>query len=236
LNLDPRSWQGIRELVLQRIDEGTWQSGQLIPGETSLAEELGCARATVNRALRQLADEGFLDRRRKAGTRVAVNRVQKATLNIPVIREEVENSGGTYSHIVIHQFMGRPPKDTDEGVWSAGLPELLHLQSLHLCDGNPHMYEDRWINTAAVPKILNVDFSTISANEWLVQNTPVTDGEISFSAINLPAFEARQLKTKTASAAFVIERNTRNRQGPITKVRQFFAPGHRMQTAYKRFL
>ena len=44
----------------------------MIPGEEALAREFGCARATVNRALRDLAEAGVLERRRKAGTRVAL--------------------------------------------------------------------------------------------------------------------------------------------------------------------
>ena len=67
-----------------------WKPGELIPNEADLAIEFGCARATVNRALRALAETGILDRRRKAGTRVALHPVRKVTLEIPIIRHEVE--------------------------------------------------------------------------------------------------------------------------------------------------
>lgn len=55
--------------MLNRIRNGTWPEGGLIPTEAELAAEFGCARAT-NRALQALAQSGVLERRRKVGTRV----------------------------------------------------------------------------------------------------------------------------------------------------------------------
>ncbi|MCY0152430.1 GntR family transcriptional regulator [Hoeflea alexandrii] len=52
--------------VLRRINAREWKPGDFIPNESELSVEFGCARATVNRALRGLAESGLLDRRRKA--------------------------------------------------------------------------------------------------------------------------------------------------------------------------
>ena len=87
---EANSWILIREELLRRIHDRIWKPGDLIPGEAELAEEFGCARTTVNRALRDLAETGLVTRRRKAGTRIAINPPHKATLTIPIVREEVE--------------------------------------------------------------------------------------------------------------------------------------------------
>mgnify|MGYP002150763077 CR=1 FL=1 len=55
------TWQSVQEDVLGRIQNGTWPPGELIPTETELAAEFGCARATVNRALQALADSKGLE-------------------------------------------------------------------------------------------------------------------------------------------------------------------------------
>ena len=62
----------------------SWGRGVAIEGVAidELAAEFGCARSTVNRALRELAEAGFLERRRKAGTRISPDPVRKATLKI----------------------------------------------------------------------------------------------------------------------------------------------------------
>ena len=63
-------YRDIKQRVLRRMREKTWIPGTLLPGEVELAKEFGCARATVNRAMRELADEGILSRKRKSGTAV----------------------------------------------------------------------------------------------------------------------------------------------------------------------
>ena len=85
----------------RRIVEREWRQGDRIPDEADLATEFGAARATVNKALQLLADEGLLDRRRRAGTRVAAAPVRKATFTIPIIREQIEQAGMAYSHRVV---------------------------------------------------------------------------------------------------------------------------------------
>ena len=49
------SWQAVADEVLARIRRRDWAPGDLIPNEVDLAGEMGCARTTVNRALRHLA-------------------------------------------------------------------------------------------------------------------------------------------------------------------------------------
>ena len=71
-----QGWEAIHANVLQRIRTREWGPGALIPTEEALAREFGCARATVSRALREVAAAGLLERRRKAGTRVALQPVR----------------------------------------------------------------------------------------------------------------------------------------------------------------
>ena len=58
------SYHDIKAIVLTRIRENIWPPGANLPGEIELAKEFGCARATVNRAMRELVDEGILERHR----------------------------------------------------------------------------------------------------------------------------------------------------------------------------
>ncbi|MCX8509228.1 MAG: GntR family transcriptional regulator, partial [Rhodobacteraceae bacterium] len=53
----------IAENVRRRVAEKEWPRGARIPDEAALAIEFGVARATVNKALQLLADEGLLERR-----------------------------------------------------------------------------------------------------------------------------------------------------------------------------
>jgi len=54
-------------LLLDRIQAGEWEVGQKLPGETTLAPQLGVGRSTMREAIRQLAGRGILTTRQGSG-------------------------------------------------------------------------------------------------------------------------------------------------------------------------
>lgn len=227
---EPRGWQAIQDDVLQRIRDGEWKRGEIIPNEVELAEAFGCSRMTVNRALQALADSGVLDRRRKAGTRVALHPIRKATLPIPIIRHEIEGHGRAYGYRLLQRKRSTPPSAVRAGMQLRSKAAVLRVSALHLADDTPYVFEDRWINIEAVPEIVEADLEERSANEWLVGNAPFTHGDIAFTAAGATAREADILKTVPDTALFVIERLTWNGETAITSARLAFTPGYRMCT------
>ena len=220
-------WEGIRAEAMRRIRSGEWQAGAGIPGEVDLATEFGVARATVNRALRELAAAGVLERRRKAGSRVALNPVRKASFDIPVTRLEVEGRGQAYSFDLLEEAVALAPADVARRLGLRG--KLLHLRTLHRADGMPFAYEDRWLNPAVLPDAVR-DFRVVSANEWLVRHMPYTEGDIAFSACSAAPEEAGWLRVAPGAALFVAERTTWAGAVAITLVRLAYAPGYRVQS------
>lgn len=59
------------DVLLGRIRAGEWALGARLPGETTLAAQLGVGRSTVREAIRQLAGRGVLAARQGAGVFVA---------------------------------------------------------------------------------------------------------------------------------------------------------------------
>lgn len=55
------------ELLLDRIRSGEWPLGAKLPGETTLAPQLGVGRSTIREAIRQLAGRGVLATRQGSG-------------------------------------------------------------------------------------------------------------------------------------------------------------------------
>ncbi|QXT39499.1 GntR family transcriptional regulator [Gymnodinialimonas ceratoperidinii] len=225
-----RNWQSVQDEALRRIHAREWAPGELIPNEADLAEEFGCARSTVNRALRSLAESGILDRRRKAGTRVAAQPAARATLTIPVMRHEIEERGETYGYQLAYRATQVPPITTSAAMATGSRVPLLHVRALHLASGTPYALEDRWINTEVVPAALEEDFEAISANEWLLHHAPYTHGEIAFSAVSASDDMAEALLCPEGAALFTIDRVTWDGAASVTKVRLLFAPGYQMRT------
>jgi GntR family transcriptional regulator, histidine utilization repressor len=186
-----QGWESLRDQVLSRIRGRDWPPGSLIPNEATLAAEYGVARATMNRALRDLAHAGVLERRRKAGTRVALHPVRKARLDIPVTRLEIEATGARHGLKILREMLETPPAPVAQAMAIDG--PLLHLVTLHLAHDVPWLYEDRWLNPAVLPQP-GPDFARISANEWLVLNVPLASGDIAFGAAAASSAEATALR------------------------------------------
>lgn len=61
----------VSDVLLERIRAGEWSLGSKLPGENTLAPQLGVGRSTVREAIRQLAGRGVLSTRQGAGVFVA---------------------------------------------------------------------------------------------------------------------------------------------------------------------
>jgi len=224
------SFRVIRDEMARRIAERLWLPGALIPGEEVLAREFGAARATVNRALQELARAGLVERRRRAGTRVALHPVREARFVIPLVRQEIEARGAEYQYRLLTREDTAPPEIVHARLGLDGETRFLHVRCLHLADRSAYQFEDRWISLDAVPTARDVDFAATSPNEWLVQHAPFSEAEFTFFAAAANAEEARLLQLSEGAPVFVGERITWLREKPITLVRMVHPSSHRMVT------
>lgn len=215
----PKGYRAVKAVLLARIRAGEWGPGALIPGEIALAETFGCARTTVNRALRELAEDGVVERRRKAGTFVAENSPRPARVEIPLIDREIAAQGGVYGYRLLTRAEIAPPPDVAGRLGLSPGEAGLHLLCLHLSDGVPWQLEDRWINLATVPVAREAAFEEAGPNAWLVREIPFTDAEHAFGAENAGEADAAHLGIATGQALFVVERRTWLKGMVVTFVR-----------------
>jgi DNA-binding GntR family transcriptional regulator len=66
-------WSQVRAVVQTRIQNGDYPIGSLLPREIDLAADLAVSRNTVREAIRRLADDGFVLRRKRVGTKVVAD-------------------------------------------------------------------------------------------------------------------------------------------------------------------
>jgi GntR family histidine utilization transcriptional repressor len=222
------SWIDVRNEIRARILDRTYAPGDRLPRDTDIAQDLGCARATVHRAMQDLAQLGLVERRRKGGTHVPRDPVTRATVDIPITRREIEQGGRDYGYRLIARTIEPTPHAVMRSFGIAGPVDMLRVRALHLADDRPYMLEDRWIDTRSTPGILDVDLALESANEWLVRNKPYSRVDVRFSAMTAGAGTARHLATRPGAAVFVIERTTWIDAAPITTVKAVAAPGYHL--------
>lgn len=226
-----KSWRNVEEIILDRIREKQWSPGDFIPNEAELAVELGVGRTTVNRALRSVAEAGFLNRRRRAGTQVNPEPVQKATINIPIIRREIEEKNLIHSYTLIESKKFLPPLNIKAEMGLKLGQKALHIEAVHYANNRPYVYEDRWINIQEVPKAEKVDFELENANEWLIHNARLTRGDLSFYSMNSNQKIASILGTSAGKALLVTKRITWGGLKAITSVKLVYHFGYEMFTA-----
>jgi GntR family histidine utilization transcriptional repressor len=214
-----RSYREVKEAVLARITGGEWPPGALLPSEADIAEEYGVSRGTANRAIRELAEVGLLERRRRAGTRVTPRAGRAARITIPLVRTEIEATGRRYAYALL---------DRREAAADAGLigrldvplgAPVLHLACLHLADGEPYQLEDRFISLDAVPAAREIDFAAAGPNEWLIREVPYSRSEHAFLAACPTDEDRKRLRLAPGEPVFLIERRTWLGARPVTWVR-----------------
>lgn len=202
------TYRRIKESLLRDIRSGSLRPGELLPSEEAYAERFDCSRLTVHRALRELAEEGFVERRRKAGTRVADRPARTARIEIPLIEREVTATGARYGYRLLERAVAVPDPAARERLGLGAGREALHLTCLHLANEAPFQLEDRWINLAVVPEAAHESFSTEGPNPWLVRRVPFSHAEHVFHAANATETEAARLAIAVNDALFVVERRT----------------------------
>jgi GntR family histidine utilization transcriptional repressor len=226
------TYKDVKSDILSKITTGEWEPGNLVPNEVDLAATYGCARATVNRAMRELADDGLIERRRKAGTRVRMTPIRQARFDIPIVRVEIEEKGAEYRYSLVSSSVEPAPDWLRARLNLSNKSKVLRLVCMHYADGDPYQHEDRWINLTSLPQAQKVDFSDVGPNEWLVSTIPFSDVEISFSAGLADQRLTDYLACAKGDPVFTIERSTWWEGQAVTYVRLTYKPGHRLTTRY----
>lgn len=222
------SWTAIRDEIRARILNRTYRPGDKLPRDADFAEELGCARITVHRAMQDLCAAGLVERKRKGGTHVRADPVSRATFDIPITRREVEQQGRKYGYRLIRQTRETTPPVIMARFGLQDPVEMLRVKALHLADDQPYILEDRWIDPRTARGIAQIDLSRESANEWLVRHTPYSRIDVRFYATNAEGETATHLAAPLGRALLVIERTTWSAEEPITSVEAVARPDYQL--------
>jgi GntR family histidine utilization transcriptional repressor len=209
-------FRAVRAAIAARIREGAWAQGETIPSEAALAASFGVARATVHRALRELAEAGLVERRRRAGTRVLARARREATLPIRPIRDEIEATGATYGYRLVDRAEGPAPEAVAGALGLAPGATALRVRCLHAGDGAPFVFEDRWINLAVAPGAAAESFAERGPNAWLIETVPFDGARHAFAAVAADAAAARLLGTPEGAPLLCCERVTWRAAGRAT--------------------
>lgn len=72
----------LKQNIKDGMNSGEYPPGSKLPNEVELCEMFGISRITVRRAIQELAEEGFLDRKQGKGTFVKRNKMARELINV----------------------------------------------------------------------------------------------------------------------------------------------------------
>ncbi|WP_246024475.1 GntR family transcriptional regulator [Azospirillum ramasamyi] len=227
LTLDGRGalFDQIKRAVAGQILRGRWQAGQRLPNEAELSSLYGVSRQTVHKAIALLAREGFLVRRRRAGTFVATGRRDRFALPIEDIGDVVAREGRVYEF----RIRERKSISNGQGIRWPDLPDgapILALECLHFSDGTPIQHERRLVSLDAVPEVAEEPFDSVAPSRWLVERVPWSSADHTVRAVNATAEMAALLGVEAGAACLSIRRQTMHLSRPVTLV-HFLSVGDR---------
>ncbi|MBO8163586.1 MAG: GntR family transcriptional regulator [Brevibacillus sp.] len=149
-------YQIIANEIRERILTGYYPSDQPIPDELSLAEQFGCSRMTMKKALEVLVLEGLLYRKRGHGTFILKSALQQDRVN--VLDKETKGLTETAkgkkvtSHVV--QFNVEFPIETVANYLAIETTDPVYkIIRVRYVDGEPFVIEKTYMPVQRVPGI-----------------------------------------------------------------------------------
>jgi GntR family transcriptional regulator len=205
-----------RDLVLDLVEQ--LEVGQAIPSERQLSSDLGVSRLTVRAALEDLVREGYLVRRRGAGTFVSE----------PKITQELTMT--SFTDDMRHRGMRPASRTLELRIASAGarLGRLLRAspsepiviaRRLRLADGESMAIETLHVREAHVPGLTARDLEQYSFYGLLRDRygIEIVGGEQTIEPTVTDEEESAALGVPLHSPAFRFERITHSETGEIVE-------------------
>lgn len=224
------AYEQVKAFIKGHIAGGEWKPGDPVPSEAALMRQFGVSRMTVNRALRELAAEGMVTRVQGSGTRVAALHRISSRLTIRDVHDEVAERGHEHSTRVLLVASEKAGAELARSLGVRNGARVFHTVLVHLENGVPIQYEDRYVNPAAAPLYLETDFTQTTPTHHLLEHAPLTEASYSIEACLPTAEEARELGIRRGEPCLSMHRRTVS-GALVASVARLVYPGSRYSFA-----
>ncbi len=220
---DPRRavapYARVKQFLKEELAQGRWLPGALMPSDAELVARFGVSRMTVNRALRELVEQGRIVRVAGVGSFVAEDKPQSTLLQIANLASEIRQRGHDYRCDVLAVERISATLEVAAALDLRTGESVFHSLCIHREDGLPVQLEDRHVNPRQVPQFAAQDFTLLQPSEYLVRNVPFDQIEHVVDAVMPTAEQATLLEMSPQEPCLLLTRRTWSRGVPITVVR-----------------
>jgi GntR family histidine utilization transcriptional repressor len=221
-------YQQLKDLIIGRISNGDLRPQDRVPSENDLVESMNVSRMTANRALRELTDEGYVDRIAGRGTFVSDFRARSHVLEVQNIADEITRRGHTHSCEVVRQSRQHARGEIARALDVEQGTDVFHLLLVHFENANPVQVEDRYVVADFAPECIEQDFRTVTPSAYLTAISPLQEAEQVVRATLPNAAVRQQLQMTDNEPSLVVIRRTWSHGRPVTFAR-LHHPGSRYE-------
>ena len=210
-------YEQIKQYLLDGIASGQWPDGSRIPSEHELMEVLGASRMTVNRAVRELSADGFLNRVQGLGTFVRAQAPRSPLLEIYDISEDIQQRGNVHKSQVLLLEAIRADETQAAAFMLRRGAKLFHSEIVHFENDLPVQFEVRYVSPRFAPHYLDQDFTQQTSNRYLQSIAPPSEVEHIVHAVAPDERAQALLKIGPHEPCLQVERRTWTEAGLATR-------------------
>jgi GntR family histidine utilization transcriptional repressor len=221
-------YQQLKDFIIEQISSGELQPSDRVPSENELVESKSVSRMTANRALRELNDEGYVDRVAGRGTFVSDYRSRSHLLEVHNIADEIARRGHRHSSSVLRKSLQQARGDIAKALHVEQGTDVFHLLLVHSENDVPIQVEDRYVLAGFAPDCLQQDFEAITPSAYLTGIAPLQEAEQAVRASVPNSAIRQQLEMADDEPSLVVIRRTWSEGRPVTFAR-LHHPGSRYE-------
>ena len=223
----------VKRKIVDKIRSGEWEPEFRVPSENEMVAQWGVSKMTANRALRELANEGRLVRRRGVGSFVATPKGHSDLLEVRNIADEITARRHSYeASLVLLTEEKASPEIADQLRIAIGA-RVFHSVIIHHENGVPVQLEDRFVNAVAASDYLKQDYTHWTPNAYLSAVAPLSGSEHVVEAVLPQSWECRLLVIQKTEPCLLVRRRTES-AGTVVSVARLLYPGGRYQLTSRR--
>lgn len=223
----------LREALLSAIGAGHWKPGDKLPTESELTRLTPYSLGTVQRALRDLADEGLVVRSQGSGTFVAEGR---APIDAPLHLRFLGREGEPRFLPLYPKVVGRK-RIEERGPWSEWLRQqganIVRIDRRLSVNGEFDVFNRFYLNAEAFPEVAEGPLAALDGANLKVLlggafNMPITNVQERVSFVKFPLEAARATGVKPGTRGMLLESAaSAGHANPIYFLESFIPPNNR---------
>lgn len=197
------------ELVRERIDDGDWQPGSMIPSERELSTEFGLSRATTRKAIERLVAAGILRKEARRGTFVAEPKTIFEALTLRGFSAQALAAGASPASRLLRLERVVPPAQVAARLEISGTQLVYLIERLRTVDDIVVALHQSYVPMNLVPNLQQADLERRSLYEILGSHHGIAIGHAQETLESSPATEYEALVLGVSPGAPMLLLNIR---------------------------